>query len=28
MADEMASYLCEGRPLRPECNLTRFAYAG
>jgi len=27
MADEMASYLCEGGPLRPECNLSRFACA-
>ena len=28
MADEMASYLCEGTSLRPECNLSRFASAG
>lgn len=27
MADEMAAYLCEGRALRPECSLSRFAYA-
>jgi glycine/D-amino acid oxidase-like deaminating enzyme len=28
MADEMAAYLCEGRALRPECNLSRFAHPG
>ena len=28
MADEMAAYLCEGRALRPECNLSRFAFPG
>lgn len=28
MADEMAAYLCEGRALRPECDLSRFAPAG
>ena len=28
MADEMAAYLCEGRALRPECNLSRFASPG
>ena len=27
MADEMADYLCEGKALRPECNLSRFASA-
>jgi glycine/D-amino acid oxidase-like deaminating enzyme len=27
MADEMAAYLCDGAPLRPECNLSRFASA-
>ena len=27
MADEMADYLCVGTALRPECNLSRFAYA-
>lgn len=28
MADEMAAYLCEGRALRPECDLSRFAFPG
>jgi glycine/D-amino acid oxidase-like deaminating enzyme len=28
MAEEMAAYLCEGTPLRPECNLARFASPG
>jgi glycine/D-amino acid oxidase-like deaminating enzyme len=28
MAEEMAAYLCEGRALRPECNLSRFASPG
>jgi glycine/D-amino acid oxidase-like deaminating enzyme len=28
MADEMAAYLSEGRALRPECNLSRFASLG
>lgn len=28
MAEEMAAYLCEGTPLRPECNLSRFAFPG
>jgi glycine/D-amino acid oxidase-like deaminating enzyme len=28
MAEEMAAYLCEGRALRPECNLSRFAFPG
>jgi glycine/D-amino acid oxidase-like deaminating enzyme len=28
MADEMAAYLCEGRALRPEYNLSRFASPG
>ena len=28
MAEEMAAYLCEGASLRPECNLTRFAFVG
>ena len=28
MAVEMAAYLCEGRALRPECNLARFAFSG
>ena len=27
MADEMASYLCEGRALRKECDLARFPAA-
>jgi glycine/D-amino acid oxidase-like deaminating enzyme len=27
MADEMAAYLCEGRPLRKECDLARFPAA-
>ena len=28
MADEMAGYLCDGRALRPECDLSRFAIVG
>ena len=28
MAEEMAAYLCEGSVLRPECNLSRFAFPG
>ena len=28
MAEEMGAYLCEGTPLRPECNLSRFASPG
>ena len=28
MADEMAAYLCDGKALRPECNLSRFAFPG
>ena len=28
MADEMAAYLCDGTALRPECNLSRFAFPG
>lgn len=28
MADEIAAYLCDGTALRPECNLSRFAFPG